>query len=213
MPEHAQKKILVADDSPTAREILKGFLEKEGFQVTLASDGIEAIEKTYAESPDLLILDITMPRMKGYQACRFLKRNKVTSDIPIIMLTVKMEKEDVLWGKDSGAEDYLNKDILSNEPGFKVLLSRIQELIQGKEAKNISGLIPSQEEILSLVNDLLDEELRKSRILALRLGSLFELSNKLFFVMKCLLRIINILIVISPFSTFSLPLQFFNSYF
>lgn len=180
MPQQVPKKILIADDSPTVREVLRSFLEKEGFQVALAEDGVDAIEKIYEVSPDLLLLDIAMPRMKGYQVCRFLKKNKATSDIPIVMLTVKTEKEDFLWGKDSGAQDYISKDVLKDNAGFTVLLNRIKQLTEDFKSRDISRPLPSQDELLSLVNDLLDDELRKSRILTMRLSSLSELSNHLF---------------------------------
>ena len=80
-------KILVIDDSPTQQMMIKTFLEKQGFLVVTANNGMEGINKTYSELPNLIISDIIMPELNGYQLCRLLKNEEFTSKVPIILLT------------------------------------------------------------------------------------------------------------------------------
>ena len=90
--------ILVVDDSPLVLDVISKFLSANGFGVLTAGDGIEAIEKAYRELPDLIVLDVMMPRMNGYQTCRLLKSDSETRSIPIIMLTAKDQASDKYWG-------------------------------------------------------------------------------------------------------------------
>ena len=102
-------KILVADDSPNIREILKLSLETDGYTVVLAEDGDQALVMVEREKPDLVIMDIMMPRVNGFQVCRRLKGDRATHDVPVIMLTAKSGDQDVFWGKDCGADEYMTK--------------------------------------------------------------------------------------------------------
>lgn len=181
--ENPKKKILIADDSPTIREILKNILQERGFEVFTAKDGIEALRKVYSTPPNLIILDIAMPRMKGYQVSRFLKADKTTQHIPIIILSVKKGREDIFWAKDCGADIYFSKDSDQNSfferEKLSNFISVVEDIIKKSPVKEISNKDISEEEVLSSVNELLDEELRKSRLLSKRLSFIFELSNHL----------------------------------
>lgn len=103
------EKILVADDSTTIVEMIKTVLEQNGFQVITAYDGQEALDKTYQERPNLILLDVEMPRINGYLVCKKLKEDPKTKDVPIIMLTIKDKESDKQWGLGMGADEYLSK--------------------------------------------------------------------------------------------------------
>lgn len=103
------KRVLVVDDEPDLVTIVSALLEAEGYEVEAASDGIEAIESAQATPPDLILMDVMMPEMNGYQACRLLKNNPLTRHIPVIMLTAKAYQSDRYQGMDSGADEYLTK--------------------------------------------------------------------------------------------------------
>jgi diguanylate cyclase (GGDEF)-like protein len=102
-------RLLIAEDEPHLREILRFQLETAGFDVVDASDGLEALELATAAPPDLILLDVMMPRMDGYQACRQLRASYLTRHIPIIMLTAKSTAADKINGLEGGANDYLTK--------------------------------------------------------------------------------------------------------
>lgn len=105
------KKILVVDDSPTIREMIKGLLEKIGFEIELAVDGVDALDKVKKLSPDLIILDVNMPKMDGFRVCRLLKFDRNYRSIPIIMLTARDEEDNIKIGIKTGADLYLTKPI------------------------------------------------------------------------------------------------------
>ena len=117
------KKILVVDDSPTERFALMEFLSKQGFNVVTAESGEEAIVKAKAEKPDLILMDVVMPGINGYQATRTISRDEETRAIPIIMCTSKGLETDKIWGMRQGAYDYLVKPVDHAE-----LLKRIQAI-------------------------------------------------------------------------------------
>lgn len=103
------KKILVCDDEPYILMALTDAVEMEGYECVTAINGKEALEKAREEHPDLILLDIMMPFMDGYEVCRELKADAVTRDIPVIMLTAKSQQVDIQKGKDVGADDYITK--------------------------------------------------------------------------------------------------------
>jgi twitching motility two-component system response regulator PilH len=109
------KKILVVDDSPTERHVLLELLTKNGYQVSTAECGEEGIEKAKAELPDLILMDVVMPGLNGYQATRTLTRDEATRNIPIIVCTSKGQETDKIWGLRQGAIDYLIKPINGDE--------------------------------------------------------------------------------------------------
>ncbi len=107
-------RILVADDEAEIRDFLRLYLEKDGYEVLEASDGMEALEKVKKESPDLLILDIMMPGLDGY---RVLRNIRESSNIPVIMLSAKGSNADKILGLDLGADDYITKPTGGNSKG------------------------------------------------------------------------------------------------
>ena len=117
------KKILVVDDSPTERHLLIELLTKNGYQVITAESGEESIEKAKSESPDLVLMDVVMPGLNGFQATRTLTRDDATKHIPVIVCTSKGQETDKIWGLRQGAQDYLVKPVNSEE-----LLSKIAAL-------------------------------------------------------------------------------------
>lgn len=105
----AEKKILAVDDSPTELKIVVASLRAKNYEIVTAMDGQEALEKVVADKPDLVVLDVIMPRMDGFQACRKMKASPEMQHIPVIMLTKKNQKADEFWGKKQGADIYLTK--------------------------------------------------------------------------------------------------------
>ncbi|MEY2631554.1 MAG: hypothetical protein RIR00_208 [Pseudomonadota bacterium] len=105
------KKILVVDDSPTERFVTTDLLVKNGYQVLTAENGEEGIAKAKQEKPDLIIMDVVMPGLNGYQATRTLTRDDETKDIPVIVCTSKGQETDKIWGLRQGALDYLVKPL------------------------------------------------------------------------------------------------------
>ena len=104
-----KKRILIVDDEKDIVESVQFKLEFEGFECLVAYDGEEALLKARRENPDLILLDIMLPKMNGYQVCRFLKSEEQHKHIPIIMLTAKAQESDKFWGMETGADDYVTK--------------------------------------------------------------------------------------------------------
>ena len=102
-------KILIVDDELDTLLPLKRALEMEDFNVIEAQDGIEALEKVRSEIPDLVLLDLMLPKINGFEVCQRLKQDEATSSIPIIMLTAKGETSDKIEGIEIGADDYVTK--------------------------------------------------------------------------------------------------------
>src|SRR3954449_2173874 len=102
--------IVIADDSPTLRRIVGSVLTKAGHEVVEAEDGVEAVQAVLRVQPDVVILDVQMPRVSGYVAARLLKDDWQTADIPIILLTSLDAASDRYWGAQTGADRYLTKD-------------------------------------------------------------------------------------------------------
>lgn len=102
-------KVMVIDDSKTIRRSAESLLEKEGYEVITATDGFEALSKVVEHRPEIIFIDIMMPRLDGYQACALIKNNEKYSNIPIIMLTSKDGLFDRARGKVVGADGYVTK--------------------------------------------------------------------------------------------------------
>lgn len=126
VPQGAGQKatILVVDDSPTEVHILKKILEKQGYSILVAKDGQEGIDQARRSHPDLIIMDVVMPVLNGFQATRQLKNSEETADIPVIMVTTKDQQTDINWGMRQGANEYLVKPVAPAE-----LLSKIRTLL------------------------------------------------------------------------------------
>lgn len=119
----AIKNILVVDDSATERHITGGILTKGGYTVTFAEDGESGIAKTKADMPDLVVMDVVMPGLNGFQATRAITTDEATKHIPVIICTTKGQETDKIWGLRQGAKDYVSKPVDPAE-----LLSKIAAL-------------------------------------------------------------------------------------
>lgn len=115
--------ILVVDDSPTDRYIISSILAQNGYQVSVAESGEEGINKVREIWPDLVLMDVVMPGVNGYQAMRMLTRDNVTRHIPVILCTTKNQQTDKIWGLRQGARDYITKPVVAAE-----LLQKITRL-------------------------------------------------------------------------------------
>ncbi len=118
------KTILIVEDSPAQAMALEHMLREEGLDVLWASNGLEGIELAQRHLPDAIVLDIEMPKMGGFEACRRLKRDPQTSDTPIVLLTVRDDAATALLGIDLGAIDFIPKDAFSGS----VLLETLRQL-------------------------------------------------------------------------------------
>lgn len=118
--------VLVVDDSITPRQMLSELLQSHGIKVIEAINGIEAQEKLGAETVNLVVTDLIMPEMNGYELCRWIKNNPATSKIPVLMCSTKSEEFDRYWGMKQGADAYITKPYQSAE-----MLKTIKTLLKG----------------------------------------------------------------------------------
>jgi len=119
--------ILVVDDSPMLREMISGLLDKSGLTISVAKDGQEAKDKIVSDPPDLVVLDVVMPNMNGYELCRWVKNNPTTKNVLVILCSSKSEEFDRYWGIKQGADAYVIKPFRPGE-----LLSTVQTLLASK---------------------------------------------------------------------------------
>ena len=105
------RRVLIVDDSPTESYKLRTLLEKNGFVVLEADNGADGVAKTRTELPDLVLMDVVMPGLNGFQATRQLTKGEDTAHIPVIIVTTKDQETDRVWGKRQGARDYLTKPV------------------------------------------------------------------------------------------------------
>src|SRR5438045_5297150 len=120
----AIKKIMVVDDSPTERAFMEGMLKKRGYEVLLVDSGEQAIDRAKAEKPDLILMDVVMPGLNGFQATRAITRDESTKHIPVIVVTSKNQETERVWGMRQGAKDYLMKPIDAKELLAKVAATK-----------------------------------------------------------------------------------------
>ncbi len=125
--------VLVVDDDPALLPLMEYTFAKEGYEVYTAADGREALRQFYAHRPDLIILDIMMPGMDGWETCRCIRE---VSDVPILMLTARGQDEDIIRGLEYGADDYMTKPFGKDE-----LIARVKAVIRRTEA---TGTMPAQ---------------------------------------------------------------------
>jgi len=118
-------KILIADDNPQILELLEAYLEPLAAQIVLSTDGQAALEAAQREHPDLILLDIMMPKRSGFEVCRLLKDDPRSRDIPIIIITALNEFGDIERARECGAEDFLCKPVSKVQ-----LLERVQNLLK-----------------------------------------------------------------------------------
>lgn len=125
MPTPAAKKILIVEDERDILELVKLYLEKEGYRTVTAATGSEALTRTAEEKPDLIVLDLMLPEIDGLEVCKRLRSNQDTALLPIIMLTAKAEESDTVIGLELGADDYVTKPFSP-----KALVARVKALFR-----------------------------------------------------------------------------------
>jgi CheY-like chemotaxis protein len=135
----AAKTILIVEDSPAQALALKHLLKEQGLQVLWAPDGQAGVTLAQQHGPDVIVLDVEMPRMGGFEACRCLKDDVRTADIPIVMLTVRDDAATALRGIDLGAVDFIPKDAFSGS----VLLETLRQL----------QILPESGDVVQVVED------------------------------------------------------------
>jgi len=118
------KKILLVDDSQTILMMERMILTKGPYELVTASNGEEAVTKAFAEKPDLILMDVMMPKMNGFEACRRIRSDEATKKTPIIMVTTRGEVQNVEMGFESGCNDYVTKPINTTE-----LLSKLRNYL------------------------------------------------------------------------------------
>jgi DNA-binding response OmpR family regulator len=111
----SKKKVLMADDSKTALMMATTALRACPYEVTTAADGEEALQKALANPPDIVVLDVMMPKLDGFEVCRKLRESEATRNLPIIMLTTRGESEHRETGRNCGATEYLTKPLVMSE--------------------------------------------------------------------------------------------------
>jgi DNA-binding response OmpR family regulator len=141
----SKKLVLVVDDNNENRKVIGNILINNGFEVGIAKDGLKALDFIKKEEPALILLDIMMPGMDGYEVCRILKSEIKTKHIPIIFLTAKTNTEDIVKGFEAGGVDYIQKPFNSRE-----LLARVKTHI---EIKVLRGLLPICSSCKNIRND------------------------------------------------------------
>ncbi|MDB9475280.1 response regulator [Dolichospermum circinale] len=118
--------VLIVEDSNPQRMIITKLLKASGLEVTQAVDGLEALKVIQNTPPDLVVLDVFMPRMNGYELCRYLKSHPQTKDIPVLMCSSKSTEFDRYWGMKQGADAYIGKPFKESE-----LLTTVKKLLRG----------------------------------------------------------------------------------
>jgi two-component system alkaline phosphatase synthesis response regulator PhoP len=126
-----QSTVLVVDDNPQNVELLCAFLESMPVKIETASDGVEALEKVAQTNPDLVLLDIMMPRMSGFQVCRKLKSDPRTRDIQVLMVTALNELGDIEQASECGTDDFVSKPVNKFE-----LITRVKSLLRVRHLKS-----------------------------------------------------------------------------
>jgi CheY-like chemotaxis protein len=157
-------KVLIADDSPVLVTALRKLLEQSGYEVVAAMDGLEAVQCFYQENPDLVLLDIQMPKLHGYVVCRLLKEDPASRHIPVLILTGRDSAEDRYWGNRSGADGYLTKESMGDE-----LLDAIQSALASRALSDMGRVEPlpqslDESDVLSRVCEVLDRKLFEATI-------------------------------------------------
>ena len=170
------RRILIFEDSDIFADMLLEFLAAEGYTTERAENGLEGIKKVYSFLPELIISDIEMPLFKGYQSTRLLKSRSSTKDIPVIMLTSLGETKDRFWGKEAGADYYIQKA----PENFSELKSKIEELLKNAlpvdyEQIKREGRRINDNALIEMVNNLLDNKLFQTTLI----GMLTDISKNL----------------------------------
>ena len=175
-----EKKILIVDDEKPIVDILKFNLEKEGYKTIEAYDGEQAVEMAYESKPDLIILDVMLPKMDGFSVCKKV-RQKLTC--PIIMLTAKEEVVDKIIGLELGADDYMTKPFSIRELTARIKANLRKHVVQEEEAESDASSIKIKDLILDaekyvvvkngVIIDLTMKEFEVLKLLAVHAGQVF----------------------------------------
>lgn len=168
----AEKKILIVDDEDHIRELLKFNLEKNGYVVYMANDGLNGLRLAREKQVDLILLDLMLPGMDGFEVCKEIRRDNIISNVPIIMLTAKSEEIDKILGLELGADDYITKPFSIRE-----LSARIKALLRRSNVKY-------DNEILRFGNITLNLQTRE----VLKHGKKLDFTLKEFEVLKLLIQ-------------------------
>ena len=169
--------VLIVEDDQTLLDVLKYNLNKEGYRTITAADGIQAVETARSEKPDLIILDIMLPRMDGYEVCRILRREMT---VPILMLTAKSEEIDKVVGLELGADDYMAKPF-----GLRELLARVRAMLRRAEMIKREAIAGERTSPPFKVGDL---EIDTSRRRVSRAGLNIDLSRMEFALLEFLAK-------------------------
>ena len=142
----ANKKVLIVDDDTNICELLRLYLEKDGFDTVIANDGEPAVAKFNIDEPDIILLDIMLPKLDGWQVCRTIRKN---SDVPIIMLTAKGETFDKILGLDLGADDYVTKPFDTKE-----VVARVRAVLRRTAGndENAEKIVKYDKLVINLTN-------------------------------------------------------------
>jgi len=158
--------VVIADDSPTLRRIVSSVLERDGFTVVQAEDGVSAVQAVFRTMCDAVVLDVQMPRVSGYVAARLLKDDWRTADIPVLLLTSLDAASDRYWGAQVGAARFLTKDFEAPQ-----LVAAVQEVIDGADAERggrpplrVDPIEMTDDDVLGSVSDILDRKLFESSV-------------------------------------------------
>ena len=168
----AEKKILIVDDEDHIRELLKFNLEKSGYNVYMANDGVEGLRLAREKQVDLILLDLMLPGMDGFEVCKEIRKDNIISNVPIIMLTAKSEEIDKILGLELGADDYMTKPFSVRE-----LSARIKALLRRSS-------IQYDNELLRFGNITLNLQTRE----VLKNGEKLDFTLKEFEVLKLLIQ-------------------------
>lgn len=128
---HKPGRVLIADDNQQNRELLEAYLAPEGHEILMAVDGRQTLDMAHSSQPDLILLDIMMPKLSGYEVCQQIRQDDSTRDIPVLMVTALRETGDIEKAVAAGADDFLTKPVHRLE-----LLTRVRSLIRVRHLKS-----------------------------------------------------------------------------
>lgn len=153
-------KVVIADDSPTLRRIVSSVLTRAGHEVVATEDGVAGVQAVFAHQPDVVVLDVQMPRVSGFVAARLLKDDWRTAEIPVVMLTSLDAASDRYWADQAGAERYLTKDFEAPE-----LVTAVEELLGRRDPLLTPDPVALDDaDVMAMVCDLLDRKLFESSV-------------------------------------------------
>ena len=162
------ERILIVEDEEAILEVVSQAMKRHGFEVSTANNGDSALEMAYSLHPDIIILDIMLPKMDGWEVCRRLKREDETRNIPLIMLTARREERDVVEGLNLGADDYIKKPFSLVE-----LIARVKALLRRTRGRDLSTILTNgqieidlEEETVSLRDKIIDLSPTEYQLLA-----------------------------------------------